>query len=145
MGNANKYLTYRLAVSRRTPSSRPAVATLRIVLGTVTQTFALMVESGPGATLSCLVSLTADQVTVSVLAKKRRRPTFGGQPGRQRTIGRRAPFVSFACRLALLGAGHGGLLDVVIDGIGLVTLRIGEGLIGGAATAKMTEEKRPGR
>jgi hypothetical protein len=106
--------------------------------------FALLVESGPGATLSCLVSLTADQVTVSVLAKKRRRPTFGGQPGRQRTIGRRAPFVSLACRLALPGAGRGGLPDVVIDGIGLVTLRIGEELIGGAAaTAKMTDEISP--
>jgi hypothetical protein len=42
--------------------------------------------------------------------------------------------------VALLATGNGGLLDVVVDGIGLVTFGIGKGLIGGAeATAEISE------
>ncbi len=48
------------------------------------------------------------------------------------TIALLAQFVSFACHVALLAAGQGGLLDVVVDGIGLVTFGIGKGLIGAA-------------
>jgi hypothetical protein len=51
-----------------------------------------------------------------------------------------AQFVSFACHVALLASGNGGLLDVVVDGIGLVTFGIGKGLIGSAeATAEISE------
>lgn len=56
------------------------------------------------------------------------------------TIAILAQFVSFACHAARLATGHGGLLDVVVDGIGLVTFGIGKGLIGGAeATAEISE------
>jgi hypothetical protein len=56
------------------------------------------------------------------------------------TIALLAQFVSFACHLTLLATGNGGLLDVVVDGIGLVTFGIGKGLIGAAAkTGKVAE------
>ncbi len=57
------------------------------------------------------------------------------------TIALLAQFVSFACHLTLLATGNGGLLDVVVDGIGLVTFGIGKGLIG--AAAKTGEEVGP--
>jgi hypothetical protein len=51
-----------------------------------------------------------------------------------------AQFVSFACHVTLLATGHGGILDVVVDGIGLVTFGIGKGLIGAATkTAQVSE------
>jgi hypothetical protein len=56
------------------------------------------------------------------------------------TLALLAQFVSFACHVALLATGNGGLLDVVVDGIGLVTFGIGKGLIGSAAkTAQVSE------
>lgn len=56
------------------------------------------------------------------------------------TIALLAQFVAFACHVALLATGHGGLLDVVVDGIGLVTFGIGKGLIGAATkTAQVSE------
>jgi len=76
-----------------------------------------------------LVSVTADQVRVSVLARKRRHPTFGGQPGRQRTV----PLLRLPPHPCWPPAS--GLLGVVIDSIGLVTFRIGKELIGGAEAA----------
>jgi hypothetical protein len=59
------------------------------------------------------------------------------------TLALLAQAVSFLCHVVLFATGNGGLLDVVIDGIGLVTFGIGKGLIGAAAkTGKVAEAVR---
>jgi len=51
-----------------------------------------------------------------------------------------AQAVAFCCHLLLLATGHGSLLDVAVDAVGLVTFGVGKGLIGGAeATAEISE------
>jgi hypothetical protein len=57
------------------------------------------------------------------------------------TVALLAQAVAFACHAVLLATGHGTWLDVIVDGIGLVTFGIGKGLIGGAeATADISED-----
>ncbi len=57
------------------------------------------------------------------------------------TVALLAQAVAFACHVLLLATGHGSLLDVVMDGVGLITFGVGKGLIGGAeATADIAEE-----
>jgi hypothetical protein len=52
-----------------------------------------------------------------------------------------AQLVAFVCHVVLLATGHGSLLDVIVDAIGLVTFGVGKGLIGSAeATAEVAEE-----
>jgi hypothetical protein len=56
------------------------------------------------------------------------------------TVALLAQFVSFACHSLLYATGHGALLDVIVDGVGLITFGVGKGLIGGAeATAEVAE------
>jgi hypothetical protein len=51
-----------------------------------------------------------------------------------------AQAVAFCCHALLFATGHGSLLDVAVDAVGLVTFGIGKGLIGGAeATAEISE------
>jgi hypothetical protein len=57
------------------------------------------------------------------------------------TVALLAQFVAFACHTLLLATGHGSLLDVIVDGVGLITFGVGKGLIGGAeATADTAKE-----
>jgi hypothetical protein len=57
------------------------------------------------------------------------------------TVALLAQFVSFACHSLLYATGHGALLDVIVDGVGLITFGVGKGLIGGAeGTADIAEE-----
>jgi hypothetical protein len=56
------------------------------------------------------------------------------------TVALLAQAVAFCCHLLLLATGHGSLLDVAVDAVGLVTFGVGKGLIGGAeATAEISE------
>ncbi len=56
------------------------------------------------------------------------------------TVALLAQAVALVCHVVLLATGHGAWLDVVLDGIGLITFGIGKGLIGGAeATAQISE------
>ena len=51
-----------------------------------------------------------------------------------------AQAVAFCCHVLLFATGHGSLLDVAVDAVGLVTFGVGKGLIGGAeATAEISE------
>ena len=51
-----------------------------------------------------------------------------------------AQAVAFCCHALLFATGHGSLLDVAVDAVGLVTFGVGKGLIGGAeATAEISE------
>ena len=56
------------------------------------------------------------------------------------TVALLAQAVAFCCHLLLLATGHGSLLDVAVDAVGLITFGVGKGLIGGAeATAEISE------
>jgi len=56
------------------------------------------------------------------------------------TVALLAQAVAFACHVLLFATGHGSLLDVAVDTVGLITFGVGKGLIGGAeATAKISE------
>ena len=56
------------------------------------------------------------------------------------TVALLAQAVALVCHVALLATGHGSLLDVALDTVGLITLGIGKGLIGGAeVTAEVSE------
>jgi hypothetical protein len=56
------------------------------------------------------------------------------------TVALLARALAFACHVVLLATGHGSLLDVMVDTVGLITFGIGKGVIGGAeATAEITE------
>jgi hypothetical protein len=56
------------------------------------------------------------------------------------TVALLAQAVAFGCHLLLFATGHGSLLDVAVDAVGLVTFGVGKGLIGGAeATAEISE------
>jgi hypothetical protein len=56
------------------------------------------------------------------------------------TVALLAQAVAFCCHLLLFATGHGSLLDVAVDAVGLVTFGVGKGLIGGAeATAEISE------
>ena len=56
------------------------------------------------------------------------------------TVALLAQAVAFCCHALLFATGHGSLLDVAVDAVGLVTFGIGKGLIGGAeATAEISE------
>ena len=51
-----------------------------------------------------------------------------------------AQAVALCCHVLLFATGHGSLLDVAVDAVGLVTFGVGKGLIGGAeATAEISE------
>jgi hypothetical protein len=56
------------------------------------------------------------------------------------TVALLAQALALVCHVVLLATGHGSLLDVMVDAVGLITFGIGKGLIGGAeATAEITE------
>jgi hypothetical protein len=56
------------------------------------------------------------------------------------TVALLAQAVAFCCHLLLFATGHGSLLDVAVDAVGLVTFGVGKGLIGGAeAVAEISE------
>jgi hypothetical protein len=56
------------------------------------------------------------------------------------TVALLAQALALVCHVVLFATGHGSLLDVAVDAVGLVTFGIGKGLIGGAeATAEMSE------
>ncbi len=56
------------------------------------------------------------------------------------TVALLAQALAFACHVVLLATGHGSLLDVMVDAVGLITFGIGKGVIGGAeAAAEITE------
>jgi hypothetical protein len=56
------------------------------------------------------------------------------------TVALLAQAVAFCCHVLLFATGHGSLLDVAVDAVGLVTFGIGKGLIGSAeATAEVSE------
>jgi hypothetical protein len=57
------------------------------------------------------------------------------------TIALLAQAVAFVCHPVLFATGHGSLLDVIIDAVGLVTFGIGKGLIGSAeGVAEVAED-----
>jgi hypothetical protein len=56
------------------------------------------------------------------------------------TVALLAQALAFVCHVVLFATGHGSLLDVMVDAVGLITFGIGKGVIGGAeATAEITE------
>jgi hypothetical protein len=56
------------------------------------------------------------------------------------TVALLAQALAFCCHLLLFATGHGALLDVAVDAVGLITFGVGKGLIGGAeATAEISE------
>ena len=56
------------------------------------------------------------------------------------TVALLAQALAFCCHLLLFATGHGALLDVAVDAVGLITFGVGKGLIGGAeATAERSE------
>jgi hypothetical protein len=56
------------------------------------------------------------------------------------TVALLAQALAFVCHAVLFATGHGSLLDVAVDAVGLITFGIGKGVIGGAeATAEITE------
>lgn len=56
------------------------------------------------------------------------------------TVALLAQALALVCHVVLFATGHGSLLDVAVDAVGLVTFGIGKGVIGGAeATAEITQ------
>jgi hypothetical protein len=56
------------------------------------------------------------------------------------TVALLAQALALVCHVVLFATGHGALLDVMVDAVGLITFGIGKGVIGGAeATAEITE------
>jgi hypothetical protein len=56
------------------------------------------------------------------------------------TLALLAQAVALCCHLLLFATGHGSLLDVALDTVGLITFGIGKGLIGGAEDAAEISE-----